>query len=151
MNKPDKRKRPARRGRSYSRRLALQALYQWQIARHNLAEIEKQFLEDQDVSKADLKYFQELLHKIPACTDELTTVMAPHLDRSQEVLDPIERAILWIGIYELAHQLDIPYRVVINESVELAKDFGAEQGHKFINGVLDKAAKVLREQEINKR
>jgi N utilization substance protein B len=137
------------RARSLARQRAMQALYQWQMTGQNPLDIERQFMEEQDMKKVDTKYFQELLNTIPQQLDELDGYSAAVLDRGIEQVDPIERAILRIGVYELKHRIDIPYRVVINEAVELAKTFGAEQGHRYINGILDKIAQQLRAIEVN--
>ena len=131
-----------------ARRSAMQALYQWQASMQNLGDIEQQFLADQDMSKVDTQYFHELLHRIPACLDELDEVLTPLVDRPLNEIDPVERAILRIGIFELEHRPDIPYRVVLNEAIQLAKQFGATDGHKYINGILDKAAQTSRAPEI---
>jgi N utilization substance protein B len=136
------------RARSLARQRALQALYQWQMTGQDLVDIDKQFMEEQDMQKVEKKYFHELLHQIPMCLSELDALSGEVLDRGIEQVDPVERAILRIGIYELKHRIDIPYRVVINEAVELAKIFGAEQGHKYINGILDKVAQKVRAIEI---
>jgi len=139
------------RARSLARERALQALYQWQMTGQDLVDIDKQFMEEQDMKGADKKYFRELLHEIPGRLSELDARTEGVLDRGIEQVDPVERAILRIGIYELAHRIDIPYRVVINEMVELAKVFGAEQGHRYINGILDKLAVKLRSVEVKAR
>ncbi len=136
------------RGRSWARRYAMQALYQWQMAGQDLGIISAQFLADQDMGKADVAYFQELLYQVVQRRDAIDGTLKPFLDRSLEQVDPVERAILRIAGYELTHRPDVPYRVVINEAVEMAKKYGAEQGHRFINGVLDKAAQQLRTQEM---
>lgn len=136
------------RARSLARERAMQALYQWQMTGQNLADIEQQFLADQDMKNVDKGYFKELLHEVPKRIDEFDTLSNDLLSRPIEQVDPVERAILRIGLYELKQRLDIPYRVVINEAVELAKSFGAEQGHKFVNGTLDKAAQSLRAVEV---
>jgi N utilization substance protein B len=141
MNKPAK-SNP--RSRSLARTRAMQALYQWDMAGQTLSSIESQFMEEQDMSKVDVAYFRELLHGIPGMASDLDRRVAPYLDRALEEVDPIERAILRIAVFEFLRRMDVPYRVVINEAVELAKRFGAEQGHKFVNGVLDKVAKELR-------
>lgn len=135
----------ANRARSWSRRFALQALYQWQLTAQDVGVIDAQFIADQDLSKADVAYFQELLHQIPARCQALDTALATCVDRPLAQLDPVERAILWIGAYELAYRSEVPYRVAINEAIELAKRFGAEQSHRFVNGVLDRLGKRLRE------
>lgn len=137
--------------RSRSRRLAMQALYQWQLTRQDIGQINAQFLTCQDMSQADVAYFQELLQQTPLRMDAIDAALTPYLDRPMSQLDPVERAILWIAGYELLYRIDVPYRVVINEAVELAKTFGAEQGHRFVNGVLDKAARVVRAEEIKPR
>ena len=139
------------RARSLARERAMQALYQWQLTGQELAAIEQQFLDEQDMKDVDKKYFKELLHGVPKQIDEFDALCDELLSRPIGQVDPVERAILRIGLYELKQRLDIPYRVVINEAVELAKSFGAEQGHKFINGTLDKAAKSLRAVEIKAR
>jgi len=134
--------------RREARRLALQALYQWQLAAHSLAEIEAQFRVDNDFSRIDAAYFREILHGVADEVDSLEAAFAPLLDREVEALDPVERAILRLSTWELAKRLDIPYRVVINEGIELAKLFGATDGHKFINGVLDRLAITRRSAEV---
>ena len=136
------------RGRSWARRLAMQALYQWQMTGQDPAAIYAQFQADQDLSKADPSYFEELVQQVPARVEAIDAAIIPFLDRPLPQIDPVELAILRLAGYELLQRLDVPYRVVINEAVELAKKFGAEQGHRFINGVLDKAARKLRPQEI---
>jgi N utilization substance protein B len=136
------------RGRSWARRFAMQALYQWQMTGQDLSLIDAQFAADQDMEKADIDYFRELFHQSLAQTQTLNAAISPYLDRPLEQIDPVEKAILWVSCYELAFRPDIPYRVVINEGVELAKKFGAEQGHRFINGILDKAAHQLRSDEV---
>lgn len=133
--------------RTRARRLAMQALYQWDMSGNNLSEIEVQFLEDEDFSKADKDYFHELLHQVPARLDEVEAAFTPYLDRPLKELDPVERALLRLASYELLVRVDIPYKVVINESVNLTKKFGAEQAYKYINGVLDKTAQTLRNVE----
>lgn len=124
--------------RSRARTRALQALYQWQMTSETATTIENQFLETQEMSKVDMEHFNRLLHEIPKVSAELQKQFEPHIDRPVEQLDPVELVILYLGTYELVHCLDIPYRVVINEAIELAKSFGAEDSHKFINGVLDR-------------
>lgn len=141
-------KKSLARGRARARRYAMQALYQWQMTGQDVARIDARFLTEQDLEKADPVYFQELLQQIPLRMEVLNEALDPHLDRPLGQVDPVERAILWIAGYELLYRPDVPYRVVLNEAVELAKRFGAEQGHRFINGVLDKAAHRLRDQEI---
>ena len=126
----------------------MQALYQWHMAGASLAQIEAEFRGEYDFAHVDLEYFQALLHGVPACVDELEEVLAPLLDRKLGALDPIERTLLRMGTYELKERIDVPYKVVINEAVALTKKFGATDGHKYINGVLDKVARQLRKVEI---
>lgn len=134
--------------RKRARRLALQALYQWQLSGLDLNKIEQQFLQEQDLRRADVGYFSELLHKVPACLDEIDKELLPHLDRGIEEVDPIERALLRLGVYELKFKMEVPYKVVINEGVNLAKTFGSADSYKFINGILDKVARKLRTVEL---
>lgn len=142
-------KRNAGHGRQKARRLAMQALYQWQIAGQNLRDIEKQFLDEQDIGGADVEYFIELLHGVPKNLEEIDHALAPALTRPLKDVDPVERAILRMSVYELIYRLDIPYRVVINESVRLAKGYGAVHAHKFVNAAIDKVAKDVRRIEIS--
>jgi N utilization substance protein B len=137
--------------RARARRYAMQALYQWDLSGSDLPLIRRQFLENEDFSKADQPYFMELLSDLPKQGDVVDQNIGEFIDRPIEQLDPVERAILRIAVYELLARIDIPYRVVINEAIQLAKKFGAEQGHAFVNGVLDKAAARLRATEYNKR
>jgi N utilization substance protein B len=136
--------------RARARRFALQALYQWDLSGTDLPVIRRQFLEAEDFSRADQKYFIELLSKIPQNIDIIDENISTYLDRPIGQLDPVERAILRLAIYELLYRLDIPYRVSINEAVQLTKKFGAEQGHTYVNAVLDKAAHTLRAAECSK-
>jgi N utilization substance protein B len=135
--------------RRKARHYGMQALYQWHMAGASLNDIEAEFRGDYDFSQVDLEYFQALLHGVPACVDELENVLAPMLDRKLDDLDPIERTLLRMGMYELTRRIDVPYKVVINEQVALAKKFGATDSYKYINGVLDKAARQLRKVEID--
>lgn len=137
--------------RSWARRCAAQALYQWQLTGQEPTTIASQFLADQDLPKADPDYFQELVHRVPALAEAIDAAFEPLLDRPLAQVDPVERAILRIGGYELMQRPDIAYRIVINEAVELAKLFGAEQGHRFVNGVLDKLAHRVRKAEFMTR
>ena len=134
--------------RQKARSLAVQALYSWQLAGQPINEIEAQFRVDNDFSDVDGAYFRELLHGVPRLKPELDAAFAPCLDRPVEELDPVELAILRLSTYELLNRVDVPYRVVINEGIELAKVYGATDGHKFVNGVLDKLAPLLRSAEV---
>ena len=141
------------RQRSRSRSLAIQALYQWQMAGQDVGTIVDHFLlqQQQDARKFDGDYFDELVRGVPSRLGELDSALAPCIDRALESVDPVERAILRMGAYELIVHPEIPYRVIINEAVELAKTFGAEQGHRYVNGVLDKAARAIRPLEAAAR
>lgn len=130
--------------RSFARQRVLQALYQWQMTGQNIATIEEQFLTQEDMRRADVPYFQQLLQGVPPAVTALDDLFSGLLDRHIKQLDPVELAILRIGCYELRYCPDIPWRVAINESVELAKKFGAEQSHKYINGILDRVAHNLK-------
>lgn len=139
--------------RREARSLSVQALYQWHMAGQAINEIEAQFRVDNDFAKVDGAYFHEILHGVPANKGEIDGLILPCLDRAMDEVDPVELAVLRLSCYELLKRIDVPYRVVINEGIELAKIFGATDGHKFVNGVLDKLAPTLREVEVkaNKR
>ncbi len=141
---PHVRSSPRRRARE----LVLQGLYQRQLAGSAAAEIRTQLTESHGYARADTAFFDELWEGIAPRFDALCAELAPLLDRAVTDLSPIERAILAIGTWELAYRPDIPYRVVINEAVELAKTYGATDGHKYVNGVLDKHAATVRATEI---
>ncbi len=147
MNKPVHNTLAAERRKA--RHYGMQALYQWHMAGADVSDIEAEFRADYDFTHVDLAYFQALLHGIPACVDELDEALAPMLDRKVDDLDPIERTLLRMGMFELTRRIDVPYKVVINEEVALAKKFGATDSHKYVNGVLDRAARQLRKVEID--
>ncbi len=136
--------RPRRRARE----LVLQGLYQRQLSGNADDTIGRQLLEQDDVGDADRDYVTELWRGVTSDYDALIAAVAPYLSRKAAALSPIERSILAIGAWELAHRLDIPFKVVINEAVDLAKDYGATDGYRFVNGVLDKLAARVREAEI---
>jgi N utilization substance protein B len=135
--------------RTRARELMVQALYQKQIAGHECSELLTQFHEDKAYDRVDKELFDETLPVICKSQGELELGIADLIDRPLEQLDPVELAILMIGVYELQSRIDIPYRVVINEGVNLAKRFGSTDSHKYINACLDKAAASLREVEVN--
>lgn len=135
--------------RQRSRRKALQALYQWVVSVNTNEEIEMQFLEDNTRGRFDVEYFQKLFNETVKYVEELDTLFSAHLDRDKEQIDPIELSILRMGSYELKYCIEVPYKVVINEAVVLAKQFGATDSHKYVNGVLDKLAHQFRQTEIN--
>ena len=133
--------------RSRARRYGMQALYQWDLSGSDLAEIQRQFFEAEDFANADGGYFIELLNGVKTHIESIDSNISATIDRPIAQVDPVERAILRIACYELLFRHDIPYRVSINEAVMLARKFGAEQGHAFINGVLDRVARKTRPAE----
>ena len=130
--------------RSRARRRALQALYAWQMSGSHMKAVIEQFRHEQDMEVADLEYFEDLLRGIEQHVAELDEALTPYIDREVGQIDPIERAALRIAAYELKFRPDVPYRVVINEAIEVTKRFGADHGHSYVNGVLDKLASQLR-------
>ena len=137
--------------RRKARSLLLQAIYQWQLSETPVNEIEAQFRADNIGKKVDWDFFHEVLTGLRNDLDEIDALFEPYLDRKLGDLNPVELALLRMGSFELARRIDVPYRVVINECVDLAKTFGATDSHKYINGVLDKAARRLRAVELNSR
>ena len=137
--------------RSRARRRALQAVYAWQLSNSPVERVIEQFRDEQDMEVADLEYFEALVRGVVQHAEELDAVLAKYIDRGMAQVDPIERAVLRIAGFELAHRPDVPYRVVINEAIETTKRFGADQGHTYVNGVLDKAAAEWRATEFNAR
>jgi N utilization substance protein B len=135
--------------RRRARELAMQAIYQWQLNQMLVPELIGQFVETNDMQKVDFNHFKELVAAAVDRTPELDAMLTPLLDRKLDELDPIELAILRLSSFEMKNRLDIPYRVVINEGVELAKKYGASDGHKYVNGILDKLATDLRHVEKN--
>ena len=122
----------------------MQALYQYRFSGDSLAQIEQQFMQDNDMKNVDVCYFREILKGIGAHQAEIEAEISAVIDRKFTELDAVEVSILQLGVYELLHRIDVPYRVVINEGVELAKVFGSEDGHKYVNSILDKLAKKHR-------
>ena len=137
--------------RSKARQFAVQALYQWILTGHEAAQIDTQFVAEHDMEKTDVHYFQEVLHKVIDHKPSLTDLMRDYLSRAFDSVDPVEQAILLLACYELQYRSDIPYKVIINEAIELGKTFGAEDGHKFINGILDRVAGNIRADEVTAR
>ena len=141
MSKPQERRK--------ARQFAVQALYSWQLNHQPAQEIELAFFEEPEFKTCDATYFQTLLRGAIDQCDELDATLKPHLHLPIAEVDPIELSVLRMATYELKFRLDVPYRVVINEALEQAKTFGATDGHKFVNGVLDKLARSLRSAEVN--
>ncbi len=152
--KPPVKKKPAKpRGgapsaRRRSREAALQGLYEWLIGGADAGVIDAHMREQDGFAECDAAHFDALLHGCIAEAADLDTVLARHVDRKTTELSPVEHGVLMIGAYELKHCIDVPYKVAINEAVELAKNFGGTDGHKYVNGVLDKAAAELRPVEV---
>ena len=134
--------------RTQSRRVALQALYQWQLNAEEPAIITRQFSEAGLLNDIDMSLFNDLVSQVVNQAEALDEVISPFLDRSIVRIDPVEKTIMRIGAYELQAKAEIPYKVIINECVELAKRFGADESHKYVNGILDKIAQQVRAIEI---
>ena len=148
---PPPKKKPrggAPSARRRSREVALQGLYEWLIGGADAGVIDAHMREQEGFAQCDAAHFDALLHGCIAEAADLDAVLATHVDRKTTELSPIEHGVLMIGAYELKHCVDVPYKVAINEAVELAKNFGGTDGHKYVNGVLDKAAADLRPLEV---
>jgi len=130
--------------RHNARKAAVQALYQWDLTKQDASDIEKHFSQIHDMQNIDKKYLREIMLELPNYAQELEDAILPFIGREFSALDPVERAILRLGTYELSYKTDVPTRVVINEMIELAKVFGSDHSYKFVNGVIDKLAKQLR-------
>ena len=133
--------------RRKARELAVQAVYSWQISQNSVNDIEVNFITDNSKRRFDIEYFQQLLRGVTSNVSELDLAISPHVDRPIDDIDHVEKAILRVAVFELSDCQDVPYRVVINEAIELAKSFAADDSHKFVNGVLDKAVKLIRPQD----
>jgi len=141
-------KAPAKSARHRARELALQAIYQWRMSGGDHLEIEKNTRAEKSLGRFDIELFSQLLRGVVDQNQALITILSPHLDRDINELSPIEFSVLLLGAFELVRHPEVPYRVVINEAVELAKTFGGTDGHKFVNGVLDKLAAQTRAVEV---
>lgn len=135
--------------RNKARQAAVQALYQWQLTAQPAGDIESHFIADDSLVGADREYFRLLVREVPQHLAHIDAQLAPFVDRAMNEVDPVERAIVRLAAYELEFHLEIPYRVILNEAIELAKTFGAEHGHRFVNGVLDKLAARVRGAELS--
>jgi transcription antitermination protein NusB len=133
--------------RSRARRRALQAIYAWQIGGSRMNAVVDQFRHEQDMEVADLEYFEDLLYGVERHVEAIDDALKPYVDREVGQIDPIERAALRLATYELKYRPDVPYRVILNEAIEVTKRFGADHGHSYVNGVLDKLAGALRSTE----
>jgi transcription antitermination protein NusB len=135
--------------RHKARELALQAIFQWQFTQDAITEIASQFHEDNDMSKVDVDYFAELLHGVPKNIEQIDELVKKVIDRPLLEINPVELAVLRIAIYELLYRQDVPYKVIINEALQVTKTFGATEGFKYVNGILDTLAKELRPLEVS--
>ncbi|MEN9527869.1 MAG: hypothetical protein RLY56_1820 [Pseudomonadota bacterium] len=141
-------KRDPRSGaRSVARKLAMQALYRWQLNESPWQDLVSEFQSDEDMARADGEYFRELLQGIGTRRVALDDALENYADRKVAELDPVEHGILWIGLFELEERPDVPWRVIVNEAVTLTRKYGATDAHKYVNAVLDKAARTLRPHE----
>jgi N utilization substance protein B len=139
---------PAKSQRHRARELAVQGIYEWRLSGKSAVEIEKATRDEKSLGRYDTEFFGQLLRGAIAQQEMLSAQIAPHLDRAVNELSPVEFAVVLLGAYELTQHPEVPYRVVINEAVELAKTFGGSDGHKFVNGVLDKLAAQVRVAEV---
>ncbi|MGB1261970.1 MAG: transcription antitermination factor NusB [Cognaticolwellia sp.] len=133
--------------RRKARELAVQAVYSWQLSQNNTTEIETNFLTENAARRFDIAYFQQLFRGVSGQIDSIDEKIAPLVDRPLDDVDHVEKAILRVAVFELVDCQDVPYRVIINEAIELAKAFAADDSHKFVNGVLDKVVKLVRPNE----
>ena len=129
--------------RRRARECAVQALYSWYISQNSVEQVELHFIADEDMNGVDMPYFRKLLRGVVDNIEAVDASLRPYLDRAEDDVDPIERTILRLSAYELQFQLDVPYKVAINEGIEVAKVFGSDDSHKYVNGVLDKLAPAL--------
>jgi len=136
------------KARGKSRRLAMQAIYQWQMTGDNVTDIKQQFYDANNMSMLDADYFSELFSGVASSISELDPLLEKNMPRSIESVDPVERAILRLAVYEFSNRLDVPYRVVLNEAVNIAREFCAENSKSFVNAVLDKVAREVRRIEV---
>jgi len=144
-------KGPAKSARRRARELAVQGIYQWRMSGADLAQVEKQMREEKKLGNYDAKFFSMLLRGVLTQHADLEAAVAPHLDRPLAELSPVEYSVLLLATYELLQHPETPYKVIINEAVDLAKTYGGTDGHKFVNGVLDKLAALVRAVEVTAR
>ncbi len=137
--------------RGKSRRFAMQAVYQWQMTGDNITDIKQQFFDENNFSLIDSEYFSELVSGVASSVSELDPLLEKNMSRNIEAVDPVERAILRLATYEFVNRFDVPYRVVLNEAVNITKEYCAEKSHTFVNAVLDKVAKEIRHIEIQSK
>ena len=149
-NNPSEKKlvKTTAKARGKSRRLAMQAIYQWQMTGDSITDIKKQFFEENNMSKVDPEFFSESVSGVASSISEIDPYLEKNMPRSIESVDPVERSILRLAVYEFINRFDVPYKVVINEAVNITKEFCAENSHTFVNAVLDKVAKEIRHIEF---
>lgn len=145
---PDAPKAKPKSARRWAREFAVQGLYEFYVGGHDPVSIRLRTESDEDFKRADKEFFREMWRGLSEDWEPLVALVQPHIDRAFAQVSPIERSVILIGAWELKNRLDIPYRVAINEAVELAKSFGGTDGHKWVNGVLDKLAPLLRADEV---
>ena len=151
VDAPAAKRTQPRSGRRRAREFALQGLYEWLVSKSDPGAIDAHMREQDDFGKCDPAHYEALLHGCIAEAAKIDALLVRFLDRKTALLSPVEHGVLMIGVYELEHCIEIPYRVAINEAVELAKSFGGTDGHNYVNGVLDKTASVLRPVEVEAR
>jgi N utilization substance protein B len=139
------------KARGRSRRLAMQAIYQWQMTGDNISDIKQQFYEENNMSKLDSGFFSELVSGVASSISELDPLLEKYMSRSVESVDPVERSVLRLASFEFINRFDVPYRVVLNEAVNITKEYCAENSHAFVNAVLDKVAKEIRHIEVQSK
>lgn len=139
------------RARGKSRRLAMQAIYQWQMTGDNISDIKQQFFEENNMEKLDTVFFSEMVSGVASSISELDPLLEKYMSRSIESVDPVERSIIRLAAYEFINRLDVPYRVVLNEAITITKEFCAENSHTFVNAVLDKVANEIRHIEVQSK
>lgn len=144
----DPSKKSIAKARGKSRRLAMQAIYQWQMTGDNISDIKQQFFDENNMAKLDAAFFSEMVSGVASSISELDPLLEKYMSRSVESVDPVERSILRLATYEFINRLDVPYRVVLNEAVTITKEFCSENSHTFVNAVLDKVAKEIRHIEV---
>ena len=136
------------KARGKSRRLAMQAIYQWQMTGDNISDIKQQFFDENNMAKLDSDFFSEMVSGVASSISELDPLLEKYMSRNIESVDPVERSILRLATYEFINRFDVPYRVVLNEAVNITKEYCAENSHTFVNAVLDKVAKEIRHLEV---
>ena len=150
LNKPadaEPSQKSVAKARGKSRRLAMQAIYQWQMTGDSITDIKQQFFDENNMAKLDSAFFSEMVSGVASSISELDPLLEKYMTRTVESVDPVERSIMRLATYEFINRLDIPYRVVLNEAVNITKEFCAEKSHTFVNAVLDKVAKEIRHVE----